>query len=46
MRLHLSAVKVHLAHCAAVPHIGRYFGIAFSSDGAPAIVMVTARRGI
>jgi hypothetical protein len=40
MKLQLSALKVHLAHCAAIPRIGRYFGIAFTTSGIPAIVAV------
>lgn len=39
-RLHLSALKVHLAHCAAIPRIGRHFGITFTASGIPAIASV------
>lgn len=40
MKLHLSAVKVHLAHCSAVPRIGHFFGITFTTTGTPAIVAI------
>lgn len=40
MKLSLAALKVHLAHCAAVPRIGHYFGLAFTASGVPAIVAI------
>lgn len=40
MKLDLSAVKTHLAHCANIPRIGRFFGLAFSASGVPAIVAI------
>lgn len=42
MRLHLFALKVHLAHCAAVPGAGRYFGLTFTVTGEPRIAAVPA----
>jgi hypothetical protein len=39
-RLHLSALKVHLAHCAAIPRIGRFFGVTFTTSGIPAVASV------
>lgn len=43
MRLHLSALKAHLAHCAAVAGAGRYFGLTFTTSGVPAIAAVPTR---
>ena len=40
MKLDLSALKTHLAHCAAVPRIGRYFGLSFTRSGVPGIVAI------
>lgn len=40
MKLHLAAVKTHLAHCAAVPRIGHFFGLAFTASGVPAVVAI------
>lgn len=34
------ALRIHLAHCCAVPRIGRHLGIAASTDGKPAVVAV------
>lgn len=39
-KLHLAAVKTHLAHCAAVPRIGRFFGLAFTASGVPGVVAI------
>lgn len=39
-KLHLAAIKTHLAHCAAVPRIGHYFGITFTASGVPAIAII------
>lgn len=41
-KLHLAAVKTHLAHCAAVPRIGHHFGLAFTASGIPALVAIVA----
>lgn len=40
MKLDLSAVKTHLAHCANIPNIGRYFGLTFTPTGVPAIAAI------
>lgn len=40
MKLHLSALKVHLAHCTAARGIGRLFGITFTADGIPTVAAV------
>lgn len=40
MRINLAALKVHLAHCAAVPGIGRYFGLTFTDSGVPGIATI------
>lgn len=40
MKLDLSALKTHLAHCANSPLVGRYFGLAFTKSCVPAIVMI------
>ena len=40
MKLDLSAVKTHLAHCAAVPRIGHFFGLTFTPSGVPGIVAI------
>jgi hypothetical protein len=40
MRLHLSALRVHLAHCAAYPSVRRQFGLTFSRTGVPGIAAV------
>lgn len=37
MRLHLSAIRVHLAFCAAYPSVRRQFGLTFSRTGMPGI---------
>lgn len=42
MRITLAALKVHLAHCAAVPRIGRCFGITFTHTGVPGVVAIVA----
>lgn len=39
-KLHLAAVKTHLAHCAAVPRLGRFFGLTFTPTGVPAIAII------
>ena len=44
MRLHLSALVVHLAHCAAVPGAGRYFGLTFTASGLPGVAAVPSAR--
>lgn len=43
MRLHLSALKVHLAHCAAVAGAGRHFGLTFTKSGEPRIAAVPSQ---
>lgn len=40
MRLHLSALRVHLAFCAAYPSVRRQIGLTFSSTGVPGIATV------
>lgn len=40
MKLDLSALKVHLAHCCADPGIGRHIGLAFTTTGIPAVAAV------
>lgn len=40
MKLNLAALKVHLAHCANVPRIGRFFGLTFTPNGVPAIAAI------
>ncbi|MFV5212813.1 hypothetical protein ACLIIZ_03680 [Azonexus caeni] len=40
MRLHLSALKVHLAHCAAYRSVRRHFGVLFTADGTPAVAVL------
>lgn len=40
MRLHLSALKVHLSHCANAPHTGRTIGLTFTPSGVPGIASV------
>lgn len=40
MKLQLAAVKVHLAHCAAVPRIGHFFGVTFTANGTPDVVAI------
>ena len=44
MRLHLSALKVHLAHCAAKLGAGRYFGLTFTASGLPGVAAVPSAR--
>lgn len=39
-KLHLAALKTHLAHCAAVPRIGHYFGLTFTPTGVPRIAII------
>lgn len=36
----LIALRIHLAHCCAVPRIGRHLGITFSATGSPEVVSV------
>lgn len=43
MKLTLAALKVHLAHCAMSPRLGRRIGLAFTSTGTPAIVAAPFR---
>lgn len=40
MKLHLAALKTHLAHCSAAPRIGHYFGLAFTATGIPDVVAI------
>lgn len=44
MRLHLSALKVHLAHCAVFKGTGRVIGLTFTVSGIPAVAAVPAAR--
>lgn len=44
MKLSLAGLKVHLAHCSAIPRIGRYFGLSFTTTGVPGIVAVPSAR--
>jgi hypothetical protein len=43
MKLTLAAPKVHLAHCAISPRLGRRIGLAFTTTGTPAIVATPSR---
>jgi len=43
MRLHLSALKVHLVHCTMSPGIGRSIGMTFTRTGVPVLVAVPQR---
>lgn len=43
MKLTLAALKVHLAHCAMSPRLGRRIGLAFTATGTPAIVAAPSR---
>lgn len=45
MKLHLAALKTHLAHCSAVPRIGHFFGLTFTADGVPGVVAICTPRG-
>lgn len=38
----VASLKVHLAHCAASPRIGRLIGLTFTRTGTPNIVAVPA----
>lgn len=40
MKLHLSSLKVHLAHCAMCPATGRSIGLTFTPSGVPNIAAV------
>lgn len=40
MKLHLAALKIHLAHCTAARGIGRIFGITFTATGIPTVAPV------
>lgn len=40
MKLQLSALKVHLAHCAYTPRLGRHFGLTFTASGVPGLAVV------
>lgn len=44
MRINLAAVTVHLAHCRAIPRIGRHLGITFTASGVPEVVAVPNAR--
>lgn len=44
MRLHLAALKVHLAHCAAMPTTGRSFGLTFTQIGIPNMAAVPSHH--
>ena len=39
-KLDLSAVKIHLAHCANVRRIGHVIGLAFTDSGIPDVVAI------
>ncbi len=39
MKLSLASLKVHLAHCAIQPSIGRKIGLVFTADGAARIAI-------
>lgn len=45
MRLHCSALKVHLTHCAMSASCQR-IGLVFSKDGNPGIAIYQPRRGV
>lgn len=38
MKLSLSSLKVHLAHCAVAPKTGHLIGLIFTTSGTPNIV--------
>lgn len=40
MKLQLAALKVHLAHCANIPRLGRHFGLTFTATGVPGLASV------
>lgn len=40
VKLNLAALKVHLAHCAAVPRIGHWLGLSFTPSGVPDVVAI------
>lgn len=44
MKLHLSALKVHLAHCSAYPSIRRNFGVLFTTTGVPQVATLPTRH--
>ena len=44
MRLHLSALRVHIALCAAYPSARREFGLVFTTSGVPGIAAVPGLR--
>lgn len=44
MKLSLAGLKVHLAHCCAIPRMGRYFGLSFTATGVPGIVSVPSKH--
>ena len=37
MKLSLAGLKVHLAHCALSPSLGRKIGVTFTASGLPGI---------
>lgn len=40
MKLDLSALKIHLAHCANTSRIGHVLGLAFTASGIPDLVVI------
>ncbi|MBS1188932.1 MAG: hypothetical protein H6R10_724 [Rhodocyclaceae bacterium] len=44
MKLHLSALKVHLAHCAVSRSIRRNVGVVFTESGVPKVAALPVRH--
>lgn len=44
MKLSLSSLKAHLAHCANAPHTGHLLGLTFTPTGTPNIVAVPVKH--
>lgn len=44
MKLTLSTLRVHLAHCALCPATGRQIGLIFTADGAARVAAVPAKH--
>lgn len=44
MKLQLSALKVHLAHCSAYPSARRNFGVMFTASGVPTVGVPPVRH--
>lgn len=44
MKLLVASLKVHLAHCAMHPPVGRLIGLTFTANGQPAVVAAPVRH--